>query len=104
MAVKLKVDTGAMQRLAQTLSSEVTEVLKNFQDIQIVMKGTGNYWHGDAADADRKGFSDMQQQIDELIKSLESQPGKLCEVAEIMQTTEMLNADASAELTTDDFV
>ena len=51
MAVQLKVDTGAMQRLAQTLSSEVTEVLKNFQDIQIVMKGTGNYWHGDAADA-----------------------------------------------------
>ena len=62
------------------------------------------YWHGAAADADRKGFSSIQQQIETLEKSLEDQPGKLCEVANIMQLAEQNNIEASAELSKDDFV
>ena len=104
MAVQLKVNTDVMQRLAQTLSVQVGEVRNNLQEIQTVMKATGNYWHGDAADADRKGFSSIQQQIETLEKSLEDQPGKLCEVENIMQLAEQNNIEASAELSKDDFV
>ena len=104
MAVQLKVNTEVMQRLAQTLSVQVGEVRGNLNEIQAVMKATGNYWHGDAADADRKGFIGLQQQIETLEKNLESQPGKLCDVANIMRLTEQSNIDASAELSKEDFV
>lgn len=104
MAVLLKVNTDVMQSLAQDLNGEVVNIRNGFQEIQTTMTNTGNYWRGDAADTDRKGFSSLQSQIEELLKELERQPSKLCEIAGIMMETEKSNTEMTLSLSKEEFV
>lgn len=104
MAVQLKVNTDTMQQMAQDLSSQVELVKSEFSEIMTVMTNTGIYWHGDAADADRKGFSSLQENVTALLTSLDTQPRKLCDIANIMLQAELSNVSSSEELINDEFV
>lgn len=75
--VKIIVDTGIISRQAGLLKYYCNEVAMDFSKIQKAIAETSECWKGDAGYAHRRKIADMTEEIDRVLREINSYPDKL---------------------------
>ena len=100
--IVLSVKPEELEAEVGNMSSYLRTLKMHFDAISDTMKNTGNYWHGDAGDADRIEFETAGRTFEALYRELEKQPNKLLQIAGIYKGTET-NIDSMNEAPRTDF-
>lgn len=87
-AVTFKVTPEALEQKANTVSSKITSMQREFQNMKNTVTKSSSYWIGDAGDLHRKVFSDKQSDINEIFLRLKEYVTDLQAIAKVYTNTE----------------
>ena len=102
--IVLSVKPEELQAEVENMRSCLKTLRMHFESINVTMKNTGNYWHGEAGDADRIEFENARRTFESIYLDLSKQPDKLLQIAGIYKSTETNIDSMNDMLRTDIFV
>lgn len=100
----LSVKPEELEAEVENMKGYLRTLKVHFDAISDTMKNTGNYWHGDAGDADRVEFATAGRTFESIYLDLAKQPDKLLQIAGIYKSTESSIDSMTDMLRTDIFV
>lgn len=98
MAIVLKVTPEALRKKADSISTSISNIETELNEIGNVILGTRKYWEGDASDAHQKCYKAFQEDIPTVVKRLKEHPKDLLCMAEIYDSTESANQQLANRL------
>ncbi|MBP3878826.1 MAG: WXG100 family type VII secretion target [Lachnospiraceae bacterium] len=102
--IVLSVKPEELEAEVENMRGYLRTLKVHFDAISDTMKNTGNYWRGDAGDADRSEFAAAARTFESIYLNLAKQPDKLLQIAGIYKGTESRIDSMSDMLRTDFFV
>ena len=103
MSITLKVTPETLQKMAGEISDQLTDMEKQFDEIESEISKSRNYWEGIASDTHMNRYNSMKGDISETIKRLRSHPANLLKMAGVYIETETAN-EQSALVLPDDII
>lgn len=101
-AAIIKVDTQKLRSTASAFQAKGNEIVTLTRSMtETVNALTGNVWSGDAAQAYRKKFNDLQDDIQKMCKMITEHVTDLNEIAAQYETSEESNITAAQTLSSD---
>lgn len=91
MEITLKVKPEVLKNKANSITSSIETIEKDFKEIEEVIQGTKKYWEGDASDTHQKQFSTINKEVPEIIKRLKEHPKDLLQMAGLYEAAENAN-------------
>ena len=91
MGITLKVKPQELKNKANSISSSISSVEKELNNIGNVILGTKKYWEGDASDQHQKYYSTIQEDIPNVLNRLKEHPKELLVMADIYDDAEETN-------------
>lgn len=101
MGITLKVKPQELKNKANSISSSISSVEKELNNIGNVILGTKKYWEGDASDQHQKYYSTIQEDIPNVLKRLKEHPKELLAMADIYDDAEETNEELANALPVD---
>ena len=102
--IVLSVKPEELEAEVENMKAYLSTLKVHFNAINDKMKNTGNYWHGDAGDADRREFETAAGTFESIYMNLSKQPDKLLRIAGIYKGIEKDIDEMAETLRTDFFV
>lgn len=99
--VSFKVSPELLLQQSERLLQAAGETEQLLQEIDNILKKTGFYWLGRAAQAHRKVFANRKQRADRLVETLRDHAHRLCGMAGVYQGAEETSESEALELPTD---
>lgn len=84
----IKVSTEELLAKAGSVSQRIGEVKRSFQRMTNIVKGSRQYWQGEAGDIHRKTFSDKEEILQEILRRFAEHSNDLIEMANNYQGAE----------------
>ncbi|MBE5961763.1 MAG: WXG100 family type VII secretion target [Lachnospiraceae bacterium] len=87
-AVTFKVTPEVLEQKANTVSSKITSMLREFQNMKNTVTKSSSYWIGDAGDLHRKVYGEKEPDIEEIFLRLKEYVTDLQQIARQYTQTE----------------
>lgn len=84
----LKVTPEVMKNKADIMEKQVENIEKHWNDIKKTVNNSKFYWEGDASDIHRKYITDIEEEVNDVIKRLKEHPRDLLTMANLYDSTE----------------
>lgn len=84
----LKVDPEVMRQKSVTVGDKINKMKNAFEDLEVTVNKTSNYWIGEAGDAHREYFNSAKPEIENMLKRLAEHSKELAEMAATYSTAE----------------
>lgn len=84
----LKVDPEVMRQKSVTVGNKITKMKRAFEELEVTVNKTNNYWIGEAGDAHREYFQSSKPEIEEMFQRLSEHSRELAEMAATYSTAE----------------
>ena len=91
MGITLKVKPQELKSKANSISSSISSVEKELNNIGNVILGKKKYWEGDASNQHQKYYSTIQEDIPNVLNRLKEHPKELLVMADIYDDAEETN-------------
>ena len=99
----IKVTPAELKNQSNQVSADIKSIEKHWKSIGDIVRGTKNYWEGDASSTHIRIYKDVEDDVNKILARMRENPVKLLTMAGIYEETET-NAEAqAAELPTDIF-
>ncbi len=86
--VHIKVNTAQLNSKADTVTTEINNMNKCFEQLESIINKTASYWIGEAGDEHRKLYSEQKDNIDIIMRRLKEHPVDLRTMAGTYEATE----------------
>lgn len=100
----IKVSTDVMIQQAETIKSGVDEIRNRFRSVTTQVRGSRNFWQGDASDLHMERFEVVKEQMEELVGILRGYPDELLRMANLYDESERRATEDASSLPMDVFV
>ena len=97
----LRVTPETLEKKAGDISTEIDTIKTAFDKIDEEVRGSKQYWEGDASDAHIKYYNSIKDDLHKTITKLKDNPKKLLTMAGIYKEGENENAAAAQILSAD---
>lgn len=97
----LKVDPEVMFQKSAAVESKISQMKATFEDLEVTVNKTNQYWIGEAADAHREFFNTAKPEIEEILKRFLEHARELGEMASAYTDTEKKIVQISEDLPAD---
>ena len=97
----LKVDPEVLYQKSVTSGEKISQMKTIFEELEIIVNKTTQYWLGEAADAHREFFNASKPDIEEIFKRLSEHARELGEMAATYANVEREVAQLSEDLPSD---
>ena len=97
----LKVDPEVMRQKSVTVGNKIKQMKQAFDELEITVQKTNNYWIGEAADTHRDFFNASKPDIEEMLKRLLEHSRELAEMAATYSNVEREVTQLSEDLPSD---
>ena len=87
-SINLRVDTNVMKDQSNLVRRDIRNIERHWKNIKKLIKGTRNYWEGEASDAHIKVLRDMEADVEKVLKRLNENPVKLQMEAGVYEAAE----------------
>lgn len=97
----LKVDPEVMYQKSVTVGSKISQMKSSFEELEVTVNKTNQYWLGEAADAHREFFNSAKPEIEEIFKRLSEHARELGEMAATYSNVEREVTQIAEDLPSD---
>ena len=84
----VKISTEKLADASQSIEKKVNSLKAAFESMTEAIDRTRGYWLGEAGEAHRRAYRQMQPHQEEVLKRLQEQAGDLAQIAGIWETAE----------------
>jgi WXG100 family type VII secretion target len=84
----LKVSVDTLKSKASEIQTQVNNVEKNWEKMSQIIQNSKSYWEGEASDEHQKYRTDIEDDVQVMIKRLKEHPTNLLEMAGVYEETE----------------
>ncbi|MBR0308479.1 MAG: WXG100 family type VII secretion target [Mogibacterium sp.] len=99
----IKVTPAELKNQSNQVLTDIKAIEKHWKNIESLVKGTKNYWEGDASNTHIRIYRDVKDDVDKILKRLKENPVKLQQMAGVYEETEGMAENTANELPTDLF-
>lgn len=99
----IKVTPTELKNQSNQVLADIKSIEKHWKNIGTIVKGTKNYWEGEASNTHLKIYKDIEDDVNKVIKRLKENPVKLQTMAGVYDEAETNAVSAASELPTDIF-
>lgn len=97
----LKVDPEVMYQKSVTVGKKISQMKSSFEELEVTVNKTNQYWLGEAADVHREFFNSTKPEIEEIFKRLLEHTRELGEMAAVYAKVEREVTQIAADLPSD---
>ena len=99
----IKVTPAELKNQSNQVLTDIKAIEKHWKNIESLVKGTKNYWEGDASNTHIRIYRDVKDDVDKILKRLNENPVKLQQMAGVYEVNEGYAVNTANELPTDLF-
>ena len=86
--ITVRISTERLAQASGDIGRKVNELKAAFEEMTDVVNRTNSYWLGEAGEAHRKAYQQMQPHQEEVLNRLKEQVSDLIQIAGIWETAE----------------
>ena len=86
--INLRVNTDVMKDQSNLVRNDVDNIKRHWTSIEKIIKGSRNYWEGEASDAHIKVYRDIEADVNKVISRLADNAVKLQQDAGVYEAAE----------------
>lgn len=94
--MKIRVTPQELKNQSDQVASDIRSIENHWKSIESIIKGSRNYWEGDASNTHIRIYKDVADDVRDILKRLRENPIKLQMMAGVYDETEQ-NAETQAE-------
>lgn len=98
MGITLKVKPDQLVSAANDISSQITNVETACGNLGTAIKNSKSYWEGEASNLHQKKYTDIEDEISQVLSTLKHRPDDLLKMAGLYDKAESTNTTTAAAL------
>lgn len=96
--VHIRVNPAELNQKAQSVSRSISNMERQFEQLETIINRTNSYWIGEAGNMHRQIYQNQKPKVEEMMKRLKEHPSDLALIAQNYMDTESSVTSIAADL------